>query len=101
MERGSLEKLQYDKRLRLRNGWISKEETQSYIDALPDVSDKIAVKEEEEITEPDALEPSVEAPAGTSVDPGIVDPGVVAPGTVDPVVETPVDPLSPPPFREV
>ncbi len=95
MERGSLEKLQYDKRLRLRNGWISKEETQSYIDALPDVSDKIAV-EEEEITEPDALEPSVEAPAGTSVDPGIV-----APGTVDPVVETPVDPLSPPPFREV
>ena len=90
MERGSLEKLQYDKRLRLRNGWISKEETQSYIDALPDVSDKIAV-EEEEITEPDALEPSVEAPAGTSV----------APGTVDPVVETPVDPLSPPPFREV
>lgn len=94
MERGSLEKLQYDKRLRLRNGWISKEETQSYIDALPDVSDKIAV--EEEITEPDALEPSVEAPAGTSVDPGFV-----APGTVDPVVETPVDPLSPPPFREV
>ncbi len=96
MERGSLEKLQYDKRLRLRNGWISKEETQSYIDALPDVSDKIAVEEEAEITEPDALEPSVEAPAGTSVDPGIVDPG-----TVDPVVETPVDPLSPPPFREV
>ena len=95
MEPGSLEKLQYDKRLRLRNGWISKEETQSYIDALPDVSDKIAV-EEEEITEPDAPEPSVEAPAGTSVDPGIV-----APGKVDPVVETPVDPLSPPPFREV
>mgnify|MGYP006966872466 CR=1 FL=1 len=95
MERGSLEKLQYDKRLRLRNGWISEEETQRYIDALPDVSDKIAV-EEEEGTEPETLDPSVEAPAGP-----VVDSVTVATVTVDPGVETPVDPLSPPPFREV
>lgn len=90
MERGSLEKLQYDKRLRLRNGWISKAQEQSYIDALPDVSDKIFIEEEEE---PEAQEQAVEAPVGAPTDP-MAEPA-------DTAVETPLDPLSPPPFREV
>ncbi|MCH7598532.1 MAG: hypothetical protein IH973_02150 [Myxococcales bacterium] len=90
MERGSLEQLQYDKRLRLRNGWISKAQEQSYIDALPDVSDKIFIEEEEE---PEAQEQVVEAPVGVPSDP-MAEPA-------DTTVGTPVDPLSPPPFREV
>ena len=89
MERGSLEQLQYDKRLRLRNGWISKAQEQSYIDALPDVSDKIFIEEEE----PEAQEQVVEAPVGVPSDP-MAEPA-------DTTVGTPVDPLSPPPFREV
>ncbi|MCH7867736.1 MAG: hypothetical protein IH881_08545 [Myxococcales bacterium] len=93
MERGSLEQLQYDKRLRLRNGWISKAQEQSYIDALPDVSDKIFIFIEEEEEEPEAQEQVVEAPVGVPSDP-MAEPA-------DTTVGTPVDPLSPPPFREV
>ena len=92
MERGSLEQLLHDKRLRLRNGWISKEETESYLASLPDVSDKIAVANEES-DEQDPADPSREVALSAPVDP--------APGTPQTEAETPVDPLSPPPFREV
>lgn len=92
MERGSIEQLLHDKRLRLRNGWISKEETESYLASLPDVSDKIAVADEEP-EEQDPADPSGEVAPSTPADP--------APGTPETEAETPVDPLSPRPFREV
>ena len=89
MERGALEKLQYDKRLRLRNGWISTEDADRYLDDLPDVSDKIYVEEDE----PDEQVEAVAEPAGAPGDP-LAPPAEIAD-------EGPADPLSPPPFREV
>ncbi len=40
-------RLREDKRLHRRNGWISSEELAAQLDALPDVSHKCAVDEEE------------------------------------------------------
>jgi hypothetical protein len=88
MEPGSLDKLQYDKRLRLRKGWVSTDETESHLESLPDVSDKIATSDEE------PAESRQTAPSGENF--------AEAPaGTPEPAVESPPDPLSPPPFREV
>jgi hypothetical protein len=42
MNRDSTRNLKTDCRLIHRRGWISKTELQKHIDALPDVSDKIA-----------------------------------------------------------
>ncbi|MBW2294945.1 MAG: hypothetical protein JRG89_10510 [Deltaproteobacteria bacterium] len=63
MERGSLDKLKFDKRLRRRDGWSGEEETQSYIDSLPDVSDKIALESDEPESQADseAAEESTQA----------------------------------------
>ncbi len=47
MNRRSLEALQLDRRLAGRSGWISKEALTEEAGALPDASDKIAVKEAE------------------------------------------------------
>ena len=42
MNNDSTRKLKVDRRLIHRRGWISKNELQKQLDALPDVSDKIA-----------------------------------------------------------
>lgn len=42
MDNESLEKMRLDKRLTGRRGWISADDLQRALDALPDVSDKIA-----------------------------------------------------------
>ena len=42
MNADSTRKLKTDRRLIHRRGWISKSELQKQLDALPDVSDKIA-----------------------------------------------------------
>ena len=48
MNRDSVQKLKTDRRLIHRRGWISKAELQKQLDALPDVSDKIAPPEDSE-----------------------------------------------------
>jgi hypothetical protein len=48
MNRESTEKLRFDRRLINRPGWISKAELEKNLEALPDVSDKIAPLEEAE-----------------------------------------------------
>jgi hypothetical protein len=60
MNREATEKLRLDRRLINRPGWISKAELEKNLEALPDVSDKIAPVEEEE-------EPSKAAPAEETV----------------------------------
>ena len=40
--------LRYDTRLLRRRGWIDEDELSRYLDALPDVSDKIQPPEEDE-----------------------------------------------------
>jgi len=40
--------LKFDRRLTRRRGWVDPEELRRYLDALPDVSDKIRTPEEAE-----------------------------------------------------
>ena len=60
MNREAMEKLRLDRRLINRRGWVSKAELEKNLEALPDVSDKIAPREDEE-------EPSKAAPADETV----------------------------------
>ena len=46
MEKKSIERLQFDRRLLGRRGWVAEQELQQKLDSLPDVSDKIAPPEE-------------------------------------------------------
>jgi len=62
MERGSLDKLKFDKRLNRRNGWISQDEVAADLDNLPDASGKIAQEEAPEENSP--LSQAVTEPAG-------------------------------------
>jgi hypothetical protein len=67
MNRDAMEKLRLDRRLTNRRGWISKAELERSLEALPDVSDKIAPREEEEAEPPNAApseETAFEAAAG-------------------------------------
>jgi hypothetical protein len=48
MNADSTRKLKTDRRLIHRRGWISKSELQKQLDALPDVSDKIAPPDDSE-----------------------------------------------------
>lgn len=126
MEQESLDKFKFDNRLRRRNGWLSDEESSTYIDALPDVADKAASPEDEvpEVAPPaepatpafEALPPAPEVPATPAFTPA---PEIPAPATAPeiPEVSTGVateipttgeatderqaDPLSPPPFKEL
>jgi hypothetical protein len=47
MDQKSLQQLRLDRRLLRRPGWIGREELARSLEALPDVSDKIAPREEE------------------------------------------------------
>ena len=47
MDRETISKLRVDRRLIRRRGWISPEDLEQALEALPDVSHKIAPKEEE------------------------------------------------------
>ena len=47
MDRETISKLRLDRRLIQRRGWVSPEELEQALEALPDVSNKIAPKEEE------------------------------------------------------
>jgi len=47
MDRRSLENMKLDRRLIKREGWISEEELQRQLEALPDVADKVASDDEE------------------------------------------------------
>lgn len=69
----AMEKLHLDRRLINRRGWISKAELEKALEALPDVSDKIAPLEEEEPVKDEAAE---ETAPGTAVEPEVVPPRV-------------------------
>ncbi len=66
MNREATEKLRLDKRLVHRRGWISKAELEKLLEALPDVSDKIAPPEEEEPSQVAPAEETVSETAGES-----------------------------------
>jgi hypothetical protein len=66
MNREATEKLRLDKRLIHRRGWIPKAELEELLEALPDVSDKIAPPEEEEPSAAAPFEEAVSEAAGAS-----------------------------------
>ena len=47
MDQKAMQQFRYDRRLIRRRGWIGREELERALEALPDVSDKIAPREEE------------------------------------------------------
>ncbi|MCP4039588.1 MAG: hypothetical protein GY733_21775 [bacterium] len=83
MERGSLDKLKHDNRLRMRKGWIDETDDEAHLASLPDAGDKVHVPEEEK-----------EAPAAPAVE------TAASPVAVEQPASQSLDPLSPP-FREV
>ena len=48
MDRESVERLRFDRRLRRRSGWLSAADEEAYLASLPDVSDKMTTIAEEE-----------------------------------------------------
>ena len=64
MNREAMEKLRLDRRLIDRRGWISEAELEKNLEALPDVSHKIAPFEEEKPSEPAPAEETVSGTAG-------------------------------------
>ena len=64
MNREATEKLRLDRRLVYRQGWISRAELEKNLEALPDVSHKIAPSEEEELSEAAPAEENVSGTAG-------------------------------------
>lgn len=47
MDRESLDRLRFDRRLQSRRGWLAPGELDSYLASLPDVSDKMTTLAEE------------------------------------------------------
>ena len=77
MDKASVGRLQFDRRLQRRSGWLDEAERQAYLDALPDVTEKMTTiaEAEENATASEAApaapsEPSFAAPpaAGTAGD---------------------------------
>lgn len=92
MERGSLEQLKHDIRLRRRKGWISNADSEDYLASLPDAQERVYVPEEDEQETPAApAEASAAAPTGAPT---------AAPAPAEEPASQAFDPFSPP-FREV
>lgn len=47
MDQKAMQQFRFDRRLIRRPGWVGREELERALEALPDVSDKIAPREEE------------------------------------------------------
>jgi len=60
MDQKAMQQFRLDRRLIRRRGWIGREELARAVEALPDVSDKIAPREEE------APDSPAEEPTGAS-----------------------------------
>ena len=80
MDRESVERLRFDRRLQRRSGWVEASELQTNQDALPDVSEKMTTAAELEAEELKAAE-AAEAAAQAA----------------PPVFETPSEPPAPAP----
>ncbi len=60
MDKESVERLRFDRRLKRRSGWISASDEEAYLASLPDVSDKMTTiaEEEEKAAEETVASPS-------------------------------------------
>jgi hypothetical protein len=62
MDRESVDRLKFDRRLALRRGWVEESDYASYIESLADVSDKMTTAAELEAEDAAAPAPAVESP---------------------------------------
>lgn len=68
MDRASVERLRFDRRLKTRTGWLGQQEEESYLSSLPDVTDKMTTcAEEEDLAEAEA-EQAASAPPPTPIE---------------------------------
>ena len=69
MDRESVERLRFDRRLSSRRDWVEQTDVDAHLDALPDVSDKMTtaaeLEAEEEAARANADSAAAEAPAAT------------------------------------
>jgi hypothetical protein len=68
MDKESVERLRFDRRLKRRSGWIEETDHQVYLDALPDVSEKMTTCANEETGTGEAAAESTSAPAPVAGD---------------------------------
>ncbi len=80
MERGSMEKLKFDRRLSRRRDWVSESALDAHVETLPDVADK-GTSEESEAADADS-----EVQSGPE-DAGADQAGVASTGESTPPVE--------------
>ncbi len=67
MDRESVERLRFDRRLSSRRDWVEQTDVDAHLEALPDVSDKMTTAAELEAEEEAArANADTEAPAATS-----------------------------------
>jgi hypothetical protein len=79
MDRDSVERLRFDRRLQRRDGWVDASQQEAFVDGLPDVSEKMTTCAEEE----EAVEAApAEAPiAGEFSQPSSFGSGIDTPAT--------------------
>lgn len=64
MDRESLERLRFDRRLQNRRGWVAAEELDRHLASLPDVADKLTTLAGEESAAANASEAGAASSAG-------------------------------------
>jgi len=70
MDRESVDRLRFDRRLERRRGWVENADKQAYLEALPDVSEKMTrgLDEPEDSNEPGAAHETPAADFGQHTD---------------------------------
>lgn len=76
MDRESVDRLRFDRRLEQRRGWVEDAAKQAHIESLPDVSDKMTRGLDEPEEMPAAAEPG--SPEGAPVMPSYSTPDVAS-----------------------
>ena len=66
MDKESVERLRFDRRLKRRSGWLSAADEEEYLSSLPDVSDKMTTCAEEEESAEDRSAAAESGPAEAS-----------------------------------
>ena len=66
MDRESVERLRFDRRLSSRRDWVEQTDVDAHLEALPDVTDKMTTAAELEAEEAASAESAAPAPAAAS-----------------------------------
>ncbi|MFK7895049.1 MAG: hypothetical protein AB8G23_04390 [Myxococcota bacterium] len=84
MDRESVERLRFDRRLARRRGWLEEGQYDSHVNALDDVTDKMTTIAEEEEAAAEAAEAEAAAPAPATEAAPIAEPAGVHPAAPAP-----------------